>query len=104
MRKVMNKIANDISDSDFLLELKGMDDEDLKNPIQEAVALANIQLSLSVDATVDSLTHDVLRMQQDECKTNIQRAIETEQRKVLGGALLNFIQNINKNSVGRRTS
>ena len=45
MRKVMNKIANDISDSDFLLELKGMDDEDLKNPIQEAVALANIQLS-----------------------------------------------------------
>ena len=104
LRKEMNKMANNVSDSNFLLELKGIEDEDLKVPIQDAVALANTQLTSLVDATVNKLTHAVLRMQQDECKKNIQHEIETEQRKALGGALVNFIRDINKHSVGRRTS
>jgi len=104
LRKEMKKIANDIPDSDFLLGLKGIEDEDLKDPIQNVVSLAHTQLSSSVDATVKKLTHAVLRMQQDECKRNIQHEIETEERKVLGGALVNFIREVNKNSVGRRTS
>jgi len=104
LHKEMKKIANDITDSDFLLGLKGIEDEDLKVPIQDVVALANAQLSSSVDATVKKLTHAVLRMQQDECKRNIQHEIDTEQRKALGGALVNFIRDVNKNSVGRRTS
>ena len=104
LRKEMDKIANGFSDSNFLLELKGIDDEDLKVPIQEAVALANTQLASLGDATVDKLTHAVLRMQQDECKKNIQHEIETEQRKALGGALVNFIRDVNEHSVGRRTS
>ena len=104
LRKEMDKIANGISDSKFLLELKGIEDEDLKVSIQEAVALAKTQLGSSVDATVDKLTHAVLRMQQDECKKNLQHEVEAEQRKVLAGALVNFIRDVNKNSVGRRNS
>ena len=104
LRKVMTKIANDISDSDFLLGLKGVQDEELQNPIQEAVALANTQLSSSIDAMVNELTHAVVRMQQDECKKHIQREIEVKERKVLSGAHVNFIRDINKNSIGRRTS
>ena len=104
LHKEMKKIANDISDSDFLLGLKGIEDEDLKVPIQDVVALANTQLSSSVDATVKKLTHAVLRMQQDECKRNIQHEVDTEQRKALGSALVNFIRDVNENSVGRRTS
>jgi hypothetical protein len=104
LRKEMNKIANDISDSKFLLGLKGIEDEDLKDPIQEAVTLASTQLASSVDATVNKLTHTVLRMQQEECKRNILHEIETERRKVLDGALAKFIRDVNKNSVGRRTS
>ena len=104
LRKEMKKISSDISDSDFLLGLKGIEDEDLKVPIQEAVALANTQLASSVDSTVKKLTHAVLRMQQDECKRNLQHEVETEQRKMLGGVLLTFIRDINKNSVGRRPS
>ena len=104
LRKEMKKMANDISDPNFLLGLKGIEDEDLKDPIQEVVALANTQLSSSVDATVTKLTHAVLRMQQDECKKNIQHEIEAEQRKVLDGALVDFIRDVNKNSVGRLTS
>ena len=104
LRKEMKKIASGISDSDFLLGLKGIEDEDLKDPIQEVVALANTQLSSSVDATVNKLTHTVLRMQQDECKYHIRLEVETERRKVLDSALVDFIRDINKNSVGRRTS
>jgi phage terminase large subunit len=104
LRKEMKKISSGISDSDFLLGLKGIEDEDLKVPIQEAVSLANTQLSSSVDATVKKLTHAVLRMQQDECKKNLQHEVETEQRKVLDSSLLSFIRDINKKSVGRRPS
>ena len=101
LRKEMKRVANDISDSKFLLELKGVEDEDLKNIIQEVVALTKLQLSLSVDTTVNKLTRAVLKMQQDECNKVIQREIETEQRKVLGGMLMNFIRDINGNSAGR---
>ena len=104
LHKEMKKLANNISDSDFLLRLKGIEDEDLKVPIQEVVALANTQLSSSVNVTVKKLTHAVLKMQQDKCKKNIQHEIETKQRNVLGGVLVDFIRDVNKNSVGRRTS
>jgi len=99
--KEMKKIANNISDSDFLLGLKGIEDEDLKDLTQEAIVLANTQLSSLIDATVRKLTHAVLKMQQDGCRRNIQHEIETEQRKALGGALVDFIRDVNKNSVGR---
>jgi hypothetical protein len=104
LRKEMRRIANGISDSDFLLELKGIEDEGLKVPIQEAVALVNTQLASLVDTTVNKLTHAVLRMQQDECKKSVKLEVEVEKRKVLGGALVNFIRDINKNSTGRQTS
>jgi len=104
LHKEMKKLANNISDSDFLLGLGGIEDEDLKDPIQEAVAIANTQLSSSVNVTVKKLTHAVLRMQQDECKKNIQHEIETRQRNALGGVLVDFIRDVNKNSVGRRPS
>jgi len=97
-------MANGISDADFLLELKGVDDEDLKAPTQEAVDLAHTQLSLSIDAAVKKMTPAVLQMQQDECKKGIQQQVETEQRNALHGALVNFIRDVNKNSAGRRTS
>jgi hypothetical protein len=101
---VMTKIANDVSDSDFLRRLKSVQDEELKNALGEAVALASAQLSSSIDATVNKLTHAVLRMQQEECKKRIQRQIEDKERKVLGRTRVNFIRDINRNSIGRRTS
>jgi len=97
-------MANGISDSNFLLGLKGIEDDDLQGPVQEAVALANTQLSSSVDATVNKLAPAVLKMQQDECNNNIQYEIEREEMKALGGLVANFIRDINKNSAGRRTS
>jgi hypothetical protein len=100
----VKKITSSTSDSSFLLQLGGVDDKDLEVAIQAAVDLACSQLSSSVDATVKKMTHAVLQMQQEESKRLMRREIETEEQKVLGGKLADFIQVINKVSDGRRTS
>lgn len=104
LRKDLKKMTKGISDSDFLFQLKDVDDEDIGAPIKAAVDLACGQLSSSIDTAVKKMTHEVLRMQQDECKRSLQHEIETEERKELGDIMVNFIQAINKTSAARRTS
>lgn len=104
LRKELKKKTSGVSDSNFLLQLKGIDNEDLEAPIRTAVDLACGQLSYSIDSAVKKMTHAVLRMQQEECQRSIQREIETEERKVLSSILADFIQVINKVSAGRRPS
>jgi hypothetical protein len=72
--------------------------------MQATMDFASGQLSSLIDTTVKKMTLAVLRMQQDECRKKIQREIETEERKVLRGKLVDFIQEINKVSAGRETS
>ena len=103
LRADVKKISS-ISDSDFLHQLKGVDDNELEAPIKAAVDLACIQLSSSIDTTVKNMTLAVLRMQQNECKMLMQRQNETKERMVLDGQLVNFIQVINKLFEGRRAS
>lgn len=100
----MKKIADGISDTDFLLWLKGIEDKDLEALAQETVHIAHTQLSSSIDATVNRMTRDVLQMQKEECKRKIQLELETKQRKVLGDARMNFIRDVNNKSAGQRTS
>jgi hypothetical protein len=104
LRKEVEKITRGVSDSKFLLQLKDEDVKDLEAPIQAAVDLACGQLSSSIDKAVKKMTLAVLQMQQEECKRLMRHKIETEERKVLDGLLVNFIQDINKVSAGRRTS
>jgi hypothetical protein len=104
LRADVKKITSSISNSDFLLQLEGVDDKDLEAAIRVAVDLACSQLSSSIDTTVKKMTHAVLRMQEDECKRSMQREIETEERKELGGKLSDFIHAINEVSARRRTS
>jgi hypothetical protein len=104
LRKDLKKITNGVSDSDFLLQLKDVDDKDLEAPIQAAVDLACGQLSSSIDTAVKKMSSAVLRMQTDECKRSLQREIETEERKELGDIFVNFSQAINIASAGRRSS
>lgn len=98
------KKMSSISDSNFLLQLKGVHDKELEVPIQTAVDLACSQLSSSIDTTVERMTHAVLQMQQDECNRRTRLEIETETRDLLNGKLADFIQVINKVSHGRRTT
>jgi hypothetical protein len=106
LRTDLKKKTSSVSDSSFLLQLKGVDDKDLETAIQLAVDLACSQLSSSINTAAKKMTHAVLRMQEDECKRSMQREIETEERKELGGKLADFIHAINEVSAGaqRRTS
>ena len=103
LRKELKKITSGVTDSDFLLQLEGINDKDLEAPIRRVVDLACTQLLFSIDAAVKNLTLAVLRMQQDECKGSIQRGLEAEQREILRDMLLKFIRDVNKISAGRKT-
>jgi hypothetical protein len=104
LKKELRKITSDATDSDFLLQLKGIDDKDLETSIRQAVDAACTQLSSSIDSSVKKMTHDVLRMQQDECKAHLQRGKEVAEEKALRGLLMEFIRNVNKISARRENS
>ncbi len=104
LRTDLKKTTSSVSDSRFLLQLKGVEDKDLEDPVQSAVDFACSQLSSSIDTVVKKMTHAVLRMQKDHCKRSIQHGVETKEQKLLDGKLGDFIQVINKVSAGRRTS
>jgi hypothetical protein len=104
LKRDMKKIARAVSDSQFLLGLKSMEIEDLQRAIQEAETLAHTSLSSSIDATVKSMTHAVLHMQQDSCKKEIQKDVQMKEAKALSDALVDFIRDLNAKSAGRRNS
>lgn len=100
----MRSAAANLPDSQFLQRLESIDDDDLRSTVQNARALAQKNLSHSIDAVVRKLTHAVLAMQQDYCRMSVQVEGEHEERKVLDDALVEFIREINKCSAGRGTS
>ena len=103
-KKKAKKITSGVSDSDFLLQLNGMHDKDLEAPIRRVVDLACTQLSNSIDEAVKKMTHDILQMQQKECKGSIEYEIRAEERKALRGTLMKFIRDVNNVSAARKTS
>jgi hypothetical protein len=78
----------------------GVDDKELETPIQAAMDLTCGNLSSSIDTGVKKMT---LRMQH-ECRKSMQREVETEKLKVLGGILVDFIHVVHKVSAGHRIS
>jgi hypothetical protein len=100
----MRSAAANLPDSQFLQRLESIDDDDLRSTVQNAKALAQKTLSRSIDAVVTKMTHAVLAMQQDHCRMAVQVEVESEERKVLDDALVEFIREINKKSAGRRNS
>ena len=104
LKREMKKIAKAVSDSQFLLGLKSIEIEDLRPAIQEAETLAHTSLSSLIDATVKKMTHEVLHMQQDRYKTEIQKEIQAEEARELKDVLVDFIRDLNTKSAGRKNS
>ncbi|KAH9059728.1 hypothetical protein EDB87DRAFT_1831890 [Lactarius vividus] len=100
----MKKAAAQVSDSEFLLHLENINDEDLRLAAQNAKALAQTVLSSSINAVVKKITHAVQAMQQDLCGKEVQLKIENEEREELKGALVAFIREINIKSVKGQNS
>ncbi|KAI0250894.1 hypothetical protein BJV78DRAFT_1275616 [Lactifluus subvellereus] len=107
LEREMRTLAAKVPDSQFLLMMKGVEDDDMRSAIEELEALAHGQLASSIDATVKIMARAVLTMQQEHCERPIQREMESEERKSRSNALVKFIQDINAQSyviTGRRES
>lgn len=104
LKKEMKKIAKAVSDSQFLLGLKSIETEDLQPAIQEVETLAHTSLSSLIDTTVKKMSHEVLHMQQERCKTEIQKEIQTEEARALKDVLVDFIRDLNTKSAERKNS
>ncbi|KAH9023070.1 hypothetical protein EDB83DRAFT_1992544 [Lactarius deliciosus] len=100
----MTTAAADLPDSRFLERLESTKDEDLRSVVRSAKTLAQRELSYSIDAVVDEMTHAVLMMQQELCRINIQVQVEKEERKALDDVLVKFVREINERSAGRQNS
>ena len=104
LNRDMRILAGNISDSQFLLDMKGLSDMKTRSAIQEIEAIAHTQLGSAIDTTVKGMTRNVLAMQLDSCTRSMQHEMEGEERKSLNAALTEFIRDVNAQSSGRRDS
>ncbi|KAH9016242.1 hypothetical protein EDB85DRAFT_1898280 [Lactarius pseudohatsudake] len=102
----MKKTAAKVPDSQFLqqIETQCTNDEGFRNVVQIAKTLAQTELLSSIDAVVQKMTDAVLEMQQVNCGRSVRLKVENEERGVLNNALVEFIREINKQSVARQHS
>ncbi|KAH8993667.1 hypothetical protein EDB83DRAFT_2304539 [Lactarius deliciosus] len=102
----MKKTAAKVSDSQFLqqIETQCTNDEEFRHVVRIAKTLAQTELLSSIDAVVKKMTRVVLKMQQVNCGRSVQLQVENEETGVLNNALVEFIREINKQSVARQHS
>jgi hypothetical protein len=104
LKKDMENLAAGFSDSQFLLDMRGVVDNDMRRVIEQLEHLAHSQLASSIDETVKLMTNAMLKMQQDCCEASIQFELKSKEKKMLSTALIEFIRDINAMSAGRRES
>ena len=106
LKMEMKRFAANVSDSQFLLDIKRIGDEDkeMRNVIEQVESVAYEELGYAIDKVVKAMTRVMLDMQKKRCRKSMQQKIESEEKRLLKGALAEFIRNINALSVGRRDS
>ena len=104
LEREMKALAARIPDAHFLLMMKSAGDEELRPVIEEVLDLAYAQLKVSIDAVVKTMACAVSAMQQEHCERAIQHEMEAEERKSRNKVLIEFIQDINTQALGRQDS
>jgi hypothetical protein len=104
LKRDMNILAASTPDSQFLLDIKEIGDEELRTVIEQVDNLVYEQLGYSIDKTVEAMTHVVLDMQKNQCRKSMRQQVESQEKDLLKGALKGFIRDINALSVGRKDS
>ncbi len=102
LKREMKSLSARISDSQFLLEMQGVNDEALHSIIQEIEALSHSLLSSLIDTAVVAMSHAVMAMQQDAFRRNIEREIESDEMKRRNEELVGFIRELNAQSAWRK--
>jgi len=104
LKREMKRLAASVSDSQFLLDIKKIGDEEMRTVIEQVENLVYEELGYSIDKVVETITRTVLDMQKKRCRKSLQQKVESEEKKLLGAALTEFIRDINALSVGQRDS
>ena len=102
LRSEMKVLSARLSDSQFLLELKDVDDKDLVPAIQEIEALAHSILSSLIDKTLGNMAHEMAAMQQEHCRRAINAQLKSEATKRRNELLVELIRALNAQSAKRR--
>jgi hypothetical protein len=102
LKREMKSLAAGVSDSQFLLEMKDVDDEVLRPMIQEIEILSHSLLSSKIDTTAGTMAREVVSIQHEVFRRNLQHEIESEERRLQSEALVAFIRTLNTLSAGRR--
>ena len=98
----MKNLSVRLSDAQFLLDMRDVNDEVLRPMIQETEALSHSLLSPLIDTTVDAMAQAVMALQQDAFRRNIQHDIESDEMKQRNGELAGFIRELNAQSAPRK--
>jgi hypothetical protein len=102
LKREMKSLAVRISDSQFLLDMQGVNDEVLHSIIQEIETLSHSLLSSLIDTTVAAMSHAVMAMQQDAFRRSIEHEIESDEMKRRNEELVGFIRELNAQSAWRK--
>ena len=102
LKKEMKTLAARLSDSQFLLDMKGVHDEALQPIIQDIEAFSQSLLLSSIDITVGAMARDVAAIQQEASRRTIQHEIESEEMELRKEALRGFIQKLNACSAAQK--
>lgn len=104
LKEEMKSVTAQLPDSQFLLQLKGIYDEELLPIIQHIEFIAHSVLTSLIDKTVESITDEMAAMQQEHCRSAIEDRFRTEEMKLQNGVLIEFIRGLNTQSAGRQDS
>lgn len=95
LKREMKSLASRLSDSQFLLEMKGVHDEVLRPTICDIEVLSRSLLSSLIDRTADAMARAAAEMQQEIFRRTIQYEIESEEIEQRNEALKEFIRKLN---------
>ena len=101
LKREMKSLAARVSDSQFLLKMKDVDDEVLRPMIQEIEILSHSILSSIIDTTAGTMARVVVAMQHEIFKRSLQYEIESREWKQRSETLLALIRKLNTLSAGR---
>lgn len=100
LKREMKNLAADLSDSQFLFDMKSVRDDALQPIIQDIELLSHSILSSSIDKTVGAMAREVAAMQQEALGMTIQHEFESEEMRLQNEALKEFIRKVNAFSAG----
>ena len=100
LKRDMKNLAASVSDSQFLLDIKSIEDKEMLTVIKQVDDLVYEELGSSIDKIIKTMSRVVLDMQQQRCGKSLQHEVESQEKNLLRGGLIEFIRDINVLSVG----